>query len=376
MILKVQTTLFLLALLFSSCAIKDKEEPMGASLPAPAPVAIPAPTIKTTNSPIYKVYYGTNRQPIDPNNISLGYSSKRADKLYTGICDVYIPKSHKIGEIKGSFFEKLIHFDASYGDIRLKKITQFSTENEFWNNLQSIFNENKEGEALIFIHGYNNTFKDAAIRTAQLGYDLGINGVSAFFSWPSAGKKLFYSSDEATIQASEKYVKEFIRGFVTKSGAKKVNIIAHSMGNRALLRAVNDIQKETPNIKFGQIILAAPDVDADLFRTISKAYTKLSERTTLYVSPRDKAVWLSMIKHAYPRAGIVRPVTIVDNIDTVEVNFNFDLFESGHTYFAQEKFLLKDISDLLKNNHAPKDRARLAPDYNKKYQKFWRLNLE
>jgi esterase/lipase superfamily enzyme len=37
------------------------------------------------------------------------------------------------------------------------------------------------------VHGYNVSFDDAALRTAQLAYDLTFDCPAAFFSWPSKG---------------------------------------------------------------------------------------------------------------------------------------------------------------------------------------------
>jgi len=329
-----------------------------------------------SKKPLYTVYYGTNREPIDSNDHSKGYSNKRAEQLYTGKCQVFIPKSHKIGEIKGSLFEKVLHFDPRYGDIRLKEIKNYKNKEELWSSLREFFADIDEKEALIFIHGYNNSFEDAAIRAAQIGFDLGLQGAMAFYSWPSEGNPLKYSSDEATIQASEKYIKEFIRGFAQKSGASKVHIIAHSMGNRGLLRAINDIQKETPDVRFGQIILAAPDVDADLFKHISKAYTMISDRTTLYVSPKDKAVWMSKVKHNYSRAGVVYPVSIIKDIDTILVNFDFSLFALGHSYFAEEERILKDIKRLLRKNSSPNNRPKIEKINNGNKKAYWTLELD
>jgi esterase/lipase superfamily enzyme len=41
---------------------------------------------------------------------------------------------------------------------------------------------------------------------------------------------------------------------------------------------------------FGQIFLAAADVDADVSRQLSAAYAEVASRTTLYVSKRVRAV--------------------------------------------------------------------------------------
>ena len=146
--------------------------------------------------------------------------------------------------------------------------------------------------AVVFIHGYRVTFEEAALRAAQIGIDLSIKGVMAFFSWPSKGTVMGYLADEASIEASEAAITEFLTGFAERSNAKAIHIIAHSMGNRALLRAVDRMgamaQRES-GVKFDQIILAAPDVDVSIFRQLSKAYADLARRTTLYISEQGSS---------------------------------------------------------------------------------------
>lgn len=99
----------------------------------------------------------------------------------------------------------------------------------------------EERDAVIFVHGYNVSFEEAALRAAQLGFDLGIAGVMAFYSWPSKGSLKGYPADEASIEASEGFIADFLTRMASQSGAARVHIIAHSMGNRGLLRAIDRI---------------------------------------------------------------------------------------------------------------------------------------
>ena len=111
--------------------------------------------------------------------------------------------------------------------------------------------------------------------------------------------------------------------------------------------------------KFGQVFLAAPDVDADLFCQLAAASPLLTQRTTLYVSPRDKALRLSRWLHGAPRAGFTPPVTCVAGIDTVEIP-DFDLDILGHSYFAKAAGVLSDMFILLRHNSPPNERQRLS----------------
>jgi esterase/lipase superfamily enzyme len=224
------------------------------------------------------------------------------------------------------------------------------------------------------LHGFNVSFNEAAIRTAQIGVDLKVMGATAFFSWPSRGTVMAYSADEATIEASERAITEFLVEFVAKCGAEKVHVVAHSMGNRGLLRALQRIAANAEtrgNVRFGQIFLAAPDVDRDLFLDLARLYPEFAERTTLYCSDADRAVHLSSRVHDAPRAGYFVPYTVTPGLDTMAVpDFDIDLL--GHGYFAAAEALLHDIYDLMRHNQAPASRQRIKPDV-REGMSFWKL---
>ena len=320
---------------------------------------------KETTATIYPLWFGTNRKPVDTNNISKGFSGKRDDKLHYGICQVAVPKSHKIGSIGSPLWKRLI----TLKDDRLKlhfQTLKILEKEPFWENINEELKDHEinERSALVFVHGYNVNFEDAAIRAAQMGFDLQVPGITAFYSWPSQGKLSAYPVDEASIEASEKYMTEFLLNLAEKTDIEKIHIIAHSMGNRGLLRAVQRIISQVQtitNIAFGQIILAAPDVDIDLFKELAKGYRQLAERTTLYISSKDKALATSALIHQHGRAGFFPPVTVVEGIDTVKVS-KIDLTLLGHGYFADARLVLEDIRDLLINNTSPgQRRGRLEP---------------
>jgi esterase/lipase superfamily enzyme len=220
---------------------------------------------------------------------------------------------------------------------------------------------------LLYLHGYNVAFQDAIIRGAQIGFDLCVSGATAIFSWPSQGKLLGYPADAASIEASEHAISHFLADFAGQSGAAVVHIVAHSMGNRGLLRSLQRIAADaqlSAGVRFGQIFLAAPDVDRELFLSLARFYPQFSDRTTLYASNRDKAVALSAWLHEAPRAGYLPPVTVadgVDRLDTVKVpSFNLDAM--GHGYYAEADGVLYDMNELMLHGTAPpRTRINLDP---------------
>ena len=290
--------------------------------------------------------------------------------------EVYVPEAHRFGETGSSFWERLKRFDLRDDRLRLQQITTQERDAFFADMGQSMQSARDSGEpphALFFLHGFNVTFEEAAIRAAQIGFDLKAP-LTAFFSWPSRGTVAAYPADEASIEASERAITDFLVDFTARCGAEKVHVIAHSMGNRGLLRALQRIAANAElqgKIKFGQIFLAAPDVDRDLFLDLADLYQHHSERTTLYASNADLPVHLSAKLHDAPRAGYFTPYTVAPGVDTIAVpDFDIDLL--GHSYFAQAEALLHDIFDLMGSNKEPKQRLRVEPA-EAEGKAFWRL---
>jgi esterase/lipase superfamily enzyme len=329
---------------------------------------------KIRTSLSYKLWFGTNRKPIDPKNLAKGFSGKRDSKMHLGNCTVYVPESHKIGSTGSAWWKRLL---AGVDDrLKLTNVEELPSQ-KFWEGVSSQLKQVRPGDrdAVIFVHGYNVSYDDCALRAAQLGTDLAIKGCMAFFSWPSRGKTREYIFDEASIEASEPFIAQFMVDFAERSGASKIHIIAHSMGNRGVLRAVDRIASsaaQRSSIPFDQIILAAPDVDADTFRELCKAYTKVSRRTTLYVSSRDKAVEAAKWLHGYARAGLLPPVMVSVGIDTVNVT-NADLTMLGHGYVAEARGVLSDMHSLLRFGAAPTKRFGLQRQKSEDGKIYWMI---
>ena len=314
-----------------------------------------------TNGEIYPVWFGTNRKPTTDGK---GFTSKRNGLISRGRVDVFVPETHRFGEIGTSLWQRLLRFDLRDDRMRLQRIVGQDWENfysEIHQAIQAARDSGEQSHALFFLHGFNVTFEEAAIRAAQIGVDLKVPGATAFFSWPSRGSVTAYPADEASIEASEQAITDFLVDFTQHCGAEKVHVIAHSMGNRGLLRTLQRIAANAETrgkVKFDQIFLAAPDVDCDLFLDLARLYPEHAERTTLYSSDGDMPVHLSSKLHDAPRAGYYMPYTVAPGIDTVAVpDFDIDLL--GHTYFAQAEALLHDIYDLMRYGKAPAKRQRI-----------------
>ncbi len=324
---------------------------------------------------VVPVWFATNRKPK-----GRGFGSQRNDHTSFGRVLVHVPEAHSFGGIGSSIWQRLRRLDWRNDRLKLQEVESRDRDSFFMELRTTMDIARKEGvvapQALLYLHGFNVNFQAAAIRAAQLNVDLKVSGATAFFSWPSWGKVAGYLADTATIDASEKAITEFLISFTRECGADKVHLIAHSMGNRGLLRSLQriaDYAESQSKVRFGQIFLAAPDVDRDLFLDLANLYPKYSERATLYASDKDRAVWLSGLLHQAPRAGYFTPYTVAPGVDTVEVpSFNIDFM--GHGYFAEAAPLLHDIYDLMRHDTPPRERQGLIPKQHDGL-KFWKFRL-
>ena len=323
---------------------------------------------------VYPVWFGTNRKP---NATGAGFTGERHDRVTRGRVEVYVPEAHRFGETGTPFWKKLLRFDLRDDTLRVQRVERQEREaflSEIHAAMQTARETGETPHALFFLHGFNVTFEDAAIRAAQIGCDLKVPGATAFFSWPSRGSVTAYPVDEASIESSERAITDFLVDFTDNCGAEKVHVIAHSMGNRGLLRALQRIAANAETrgrVKFGQVFLAAPDVDSDLFLDLARLYSEHAERTTLYASDADLPVHLSSKLHDAARAGYFTPYTVAPGVDTVAVpDFDVDLL--GHSYFAQAEALLHDIHDLMQQGKPPAQRQRITPGMHQGVN-FWKL---
>ncbi len=319
---------------------------------------------------IVRVFYGTDRAQTGSSHIKNMYGTGQGPVTY-GHCDVSIPKSHKKGRLESpSIWRWEFREDPKKHVVLLDVRQQGQTElmcairRSVWNSMEVASTPHGPalvgGEVFVFVHGFNNTFEDAARRTAQIAHDLKFKGAPVMYSWPSQGKTSLeaYREDGQMAGWSEEHLIEFVTQVARDSGARRVHLIAHSMGNRivsaALSRLVHECQtQQIP--RFNEVILSAPDIDADYFKTAIAPYiTQTAQRITIYSSSRDVALKLSSLfnPRARKRLGesgdeltLFPEFKNIDVIDATDVAT--DLFALNHSYLADSPTVLNDVARLL-----------------------------
>lgn len=300
------------------------------------------------------------------NKGSLTFGSRRYEveneyPLHLGKSEITIPKNHTKGSIERPNIFLGEVFEDPNKHVMLQKISK-QDEETYFQDLKKKIESKGESSAFVFIHGYNVEFADALLRTAQIAKDLEFQGAPILYSWPSHGSLLGYAQDEANVSWSVVHLEQFLRDVKARTGVKNLHIIAHSMGNRAMLGAIERISLSRPEgeAEFGQVVMAAPDVDVDEFESrYAEAVAKCSRQATLYTSGTDRALLASMKVHGYPRLGLSSGILpSYSEIDTIEVS-PIDPSLLGHSYYGSHPLLIQDMSAIVELGEPPGKRAWL-----------------
>lgn len=225
-------------------------------------------------------------------------------------------------------------------------------------------------QLLVFIHGYDFEFDEAILWAAELKRFLESQGPVVVYDWASRGDVLAYREDEQAVEHSVPRLEEFLRELHQQMGEVRIDLIAHSIGNRLLLGALQPIaQNHAGPPLFRNLILAAPDVPSGQFVDQVARSSALAQRSTLYVSSRDRALFASQRLHKDFRAG--RDLILIRGVDTVDVS-PVDTSRTRHSYYIENRWVLNDIYQLLHSETEPARRFGLV-EVRAGEASFWQL---
>lgn len=314
---------------------------------------------EVTKATLVDVFYATDRARELKKKGMISYRNERGD-LELGKCVVNVPGERKKGELPlppwyyfGLYADESKHM--------LLKTVEKQDAKTFFASLQDKVSSSPEKDAFVFLHGFNVSFEESILRAAQMAVDIGFRGAPIVYSWPSAHKVFGYMADEATVTGySVDNVIQLIKDVRVNTGAERVHLIAHSMGNRLLTEALKAMASEgfTKKFLFNQIILTAPDIDAEVFvKHIAPKISETAKQLTLYTSIHDKALWLSDKLHGDNlRAGTAaEQLAVCAGIDTIDASAESTGL-LGHGYFAESKAMIDDIHQAIRFSHTPEER--------------------
>jgi esterase/lipase superfamily enzyme len=263
-----------------------------------------------------------------------------------------VPRDHRIGELEGPSIFRLEFRDDPERHIVVLQV-RTGNAGEFNRVLADRLASSLRHEALLFVHGFNVTFEDALRRAAQISYDLAFDGPTVVFSWPSQGRllPLDYRRDERNAELSADNLRQVIVDLFARHPNTTVHAIAHSMGNRVLSSALQQIAADaTVTARLQEVAMVAPDIDAELFRKAAGRIAGAAKRVTLYASSADAALKASQNFAGYPRAGQGgNNLVVVRGVDTVDASsVDTSILGLNHSYYADNTTFLSDLFHLLR----------------------------
>jgi len=221
------------------------------------------------------------------------FGGERSQSVSYATVTVAVPQTHVPGKIEwpsrapGNPETDFVVRDAAYLD----------SEREFVKALNAQLAMRPPGrrKVFVFIHGYNTMFAEGLYRFTQIVDDADAPAVPVLFTWASRGHVTDYVYDSNSATAARDELEHTLR-LVFASNAEEINILAHSMGNWVTVEALRQIKisaKLPPMNKLGAVVLAAPDIDIDVFKAQMRRFGKPRKPFFIIVSRDDKALRFS-----------------------------------------------------------------------------------
>jgi esterase/lipase superfamily enzyme len=231
-------------------------------------------------------------------------------------------------------------------------------------------------QVLIYIHGYNVDFENAVRRAGQIAYDLNFDGPTFVFSWPTRQSWLSYLTDWQTVDVPIEHLRGFLQGVIAPLNASKVHVVAHSMGNVVLLRALNQLMDLDPARRpvVGEIIDAAPDVAPEVFSQFATKIRAGGGNLTVYASAADRALVVSRWLWGRQRVGYIAGGTpeLIDGVDLIDITrAGMALFAINHDVYASSPVVVSDMRNILLGERPPDKRTAEFTSVTTKKGKYW-----
>jgi len=229
-------------------------------------------------------------------------------------------------------------------------------------------------EVYLYVHGFANTFEKGAYRMAEMWHFLGREGVPLLYTWPAGhpGMLRGYTRDRESGEFTIFHLKELIKVVASCPQVETIHLIAHSRGTDIVMTAIRELIVRAriagfdprQRLKFGNVIMAAPDIDLDVSSQRNGAERLYDgyDLLTVYVTANDRAIGSAEWLFASPRRiGTVQPEELLGReLDRVELMSNTDIIDAqvrtdftGHGYFLSNPAVFSDVILVLRYGRKP-----------------------
>ncbi|MBA1158124.1 alpha/beta hydrolase [Microvirga mediterraneensis] len=201
---------------------------------------------------------------------------------------------------------------------------------------------------LLYIHGYRESFETAATSTIDLSEGIKFAGVTGLFTWPSAASTFSYVADRESAMWSRDALEDLLTAIAKTPSGGRIHIVAHSMGTLLTLETLRMLRAsggESAMDRIGAVVLAAPDIDIDLFARGLERLGPDAKKITVISSTNDRALAVS----SRLAGGIVRAgAADRDRLEALGVRVA-DASEFGSGIINHDIFLTnKEVQQVIK----------------------------
>jgi esterase/lipase superfamily enzyme len=283
------------------------------------------------------------------------FESGRAAEVSYAAVTVSIPPdgARKIGEVQ---WPAIPPGDPGHDFVTVS--ADYLYKQSFDTAISTAARQTRSGKVLVFVHGFNNRFDAAVYRLAQIVHDSNAPVVPVLFSWPSRGEVQLsaYTYDLESANYSRDALEGLLDGLARNPDVKEITVLAHSMGNWIALEALRARSIRTGIIgdKIKNVLLVAPDVDVDVFRTQIQRMGTSRPRFALFLSQDDQALKLSQsIWGGVTRVGAANPDVqpYHDDFEREKIAV-FDLTNLGGEAHSRAFENLTSVTEMIKKRFA------------------------
>jgi len=235
-------------------------------------------------------------------------------------------------------------------------------------------------DAYIYVHGFNNTFEDAAFALAELWHFFGREGLPIIYTWPAGHPGIFgYTYDRESSEFTVFHLKQLIKWLAELPEIENIHLIAHSRGADVAVSAFRELViwargaglDPREHFKIKNFVLAAPDLDVQVMsqRIAAERLALAFDQVTLYSSPGDKAIGLAEKLFASPRGRL--GTLGINELNEEEigrmkanaarvtvVNFQGESTGYGHSYFRNNPAVSSDLVLKIRYGFKPGEAGR------------------
>ncbi len=259
-----------------------------------------------------------------------------------------VPPEHQVGQLERPSLgapDPLKHFS----QLSRRGLDEKTFLAELATHLSGRIGSNRD--ILLYVHGFNTSYDEARFRLAQIVEDGRFGGVPVLFTWPATNSLLDYGAAKENATISRDALAKLMRQLSETPGVGRVHILAHSMGAWMTMEALREnaiAGSPDLNGKLGDVMLAAPDIDLNVFR---QQLARIDpSHVFVLVASNDRALAISRsLAGDRPRLGALDPKNPADRtalealgVKVYDLSREADIF-IGHGAYANAPEAVRTI---------------------------------